>query len=99
MATNRVAILFEGEAVVPSHRPLSIVRTFVPLQGEVPAAVQIARVSGKVVAEAVLLRAAAAGVSRGYGQLLYWTGLVGSWWALFAQRVGACHRNVVKLFK
>lgn len=70
MAANGVAILFEGEAVVAPHRPLSIVCTFVPLQWEVSATVQIAGVPGKVVTEAVLLWSAAAGVCRSYGQLL-----------------------------
>lgn len=91
-----MAILFEGEAVVPSDRPLAVVDA-VRVQREVLAAVQVTRVAAIIVAKAVLIRAA--GVGRGHRRWFAAAGLMGSGRTLFPQRVGAGHRDAVKLLQ
>lgn len=93
-----MAVLFEGEAVVPSDRPLPVVDP-VRVQREVLTAVQIARETAIIVSEAVLLWTTGVRRRRGRRRWFASAGLMGSRWTLFPQGVGAGHGDAVKLLQ
>lgn len=93
-----MAVLFEGESIVPSDWPLPVVDP-VRVKREVLTAVQIARETAIIVSEAILLWTTGVGSRRGRRRWFAPAGLMGSRWTLFPQGVGAGHGDAVKLLQ